>query len=134
MKANDFKKILKPLIKQTIREVLLEEGMLSKVVSEVAAGLNNTLVENQQTIRQSPVRTEDSTQKEKLYEKQRQERIKRLNESSNLKLNVFDDVTVVSESDTKSPLSGVNSNDAGVDISEIQKLSNGKWKTLAGGK
>ena len=134
MKPNEFKKILKPLIKQTKREVLLEEGVLSKVVSEVAAGLNNTLVENQQTARRPTAPREDDPQKEELYEKQRQERIKKLNESSNLKFNVFDDVSVITESDTKSPLSGVSSNDAGVDISEIQKLSNGKWKTLAGGK
>ena len=71
---------------------------------------------------------------EELYEKQRQERIKRLNESSGLGHQVFNNVTQIPETDSKSPLSGIKSNDAGVDISEIEKLSNGKWKTLTGGK
>jgi hypothetical protein len=47
---------------------------------------------------------------------------------------VFDNVTQISETDSKSSLSGIKSNDAGVDISEIEKLSNGKWKVLTGGK
>ena len=47
MKTSEFKEILKPLIEQTVREVLLQEGVLSKVVSEVAKGLNqNLIVEN----------------------------------------------------------------------------------------
>ncbi len=41
MKTNEFKKLIKPIIKQTIKEVLLEEGVLSNIVSEVAIGLQN---------------------------------------------------------------------------------------------
>ena len=134
MKANEFKKILKPLIKQTIKEVLLEEGVLSKVVSEVAAGLNNTLVEKQQTTPVSEKQSQDITKKEELHERQREQRIKRLNESSGLSSQVFNGVKETPESNAKSPLSGVSSADSGVDISAIQKLSNGKWKTLVGGK
>jgi uncharacterized membrane protein (DUF106 family) len=134
MKPDEFKKILKPLIKQTIKEVLLEEGVLSKVVSEVAAGLNHTLVEAQKVSRQTPESSEDKKEKEELYEKQRQERIKRLNESSGLGAQVFNGISELTESDSKSPLSGVHAADAGVDISAIEKLSNGKWKTLVGGK
>jgi hypothetical protein len=133
MKANEFKKILKPLIKQTIKEVLLEEDILSKVVTEVARGFNHTLVEKQQ-ISHSDITAMKDNKQEELYEKQRQERIKRLNESSGLGHQVFNNVTQIPETDSKSPLSGIKSNDAGVDISEIEKLSNGKWKTLTGGK
>ena len=40
MKRSELKKILKPLIKECIREVILEEsGILARVVSEVANGL-----------------------------------------------------------------------------------------------
>ena len=134
MKPNEFKKILKPLIKQTIKEVLLEEGVLSKVVSEVVAGLNHTLVETQKVSPKHTESVEDSKEKEKLYEKQRKERIKRLNESSGLGAQVFSGVAELSEPDSNSPLSGVRPTDAGVDISAIEKLSNGKWKTLTGGK
>jgi hypothetical protein len=47
---------------------------------------------------------------------------------------VFNGISELTESDSKSPLSGVHAADAGVDISAIEKLSNGKWKTLVGGK
>ena len=36
MKKNDLKQLIKPLVKECIHEVLLEEGLLSNVVAEVA--------------------------------------------------------------------------------------------------
>ena len=45
MKKNEFKKILRPLIKEAVREVILEEnGVLSNIIAEVARGLNSNLV------------------------------------------------------------------------------------------
>ena len=40
MKKSEFKKLVKPIIKECISEVLLEEGLLSNVISEVVKGLN----------------------------------------------------------------------------------------------
>tara|TARA_B100000282_G_C31511574_1_gene389627 strand:- start:138 stop:539 length:402 start_codon:yes stop_codon:yes gene_type:complete len=51
MKKADLKKAIKPLVKECIQEVLLEEGLLSNIVSEVANGLQSTnvVVETKQT-------------------------------------------------------------------------------------
>ena len=38
MNKNELKKVLKPLVKQCINEVLLEEGLLSTVIAEVMKG------------------------------------------------------------------------------------------------
>ena len=38
MKKDELKKVLKPLVKQCINEVLLEEGLLSTVIAEVMKG------------------------------------------------------------------------------------------------
>lgn len=47
MKKADLKKLIKPLVKECIHEVLIEEGVLSNVVSEVAKGMqSNVVVEN----------------------------------------------------------------------------------------
>ena len=49
MKKADLKKLIKPLVKECIHEVLIEEGVLSNVVSEVARGMQtqgNVVVEN----------------------------------------------------------------------------------------
>ena len=51
MNREELKKTLKPLIKQCIREVLFEEsGVLSKVVTEVARGMNVAQVEPQRVV------------------------------------------------------------------------------------
>ena len=134
MKTSEFKKILKPLIEQAVKDVLLKEGVLSRIVTEVAKGLNPTLTENTKQEKRTLAVAEDKHADAEQYEKQRQERIKRLNESVGFSTSVFDDVVPVSENDTKTALAGVSSTDGGVDISGIQKLSNGKWKQLAGTK
>jgi|TARA_R110000824_G_scaffold100399_1_gene238748 hypothetical protein len=128
MKVSEFKKILKPLIEQTVKEVLLQEGVLSKIVSEVATGLRAPLVENKKNTQSAALQ---GSQEE--YEKNRQEKIRRLNESTKLQnVNVFENVSRIPENNPQSPLSGVAPSDSGIDISAIQTLSRGKWKRLAG--
>ena len=108
--------------------------MLSQIVAEVAKGLQPTLVENTSVAKSVPADYSDMQDRAEDLEKQRKERIRKLNESAGLGTAVFENVQQVSESDSKSPLSGVHAADSGVDISGIQKLASGKWKQLAGGK
>ena len=129
MKSSEFKKILKPLIEQTVREVLLQEGVLSRVVSEVAKGLNPVLVSEN---KKSDLSMHDKQELEESYMRQKQERIRKLNESTSFKNSVFENVSPIPDSGGRGPLSGVAANDSGVDISAIQSLANGKWKKLAG--
>tara|TARA_R100000008_G_scaffold80495_1_gene62961 strand:- start:3354 stop:3728 length:375 start_codon:yes stop_codon:yes gene_type:complete len=123
MKAEEFKQILKPLIKQTIKEVILEEGILSNIVSEVARGLTSApvLKENKEV--------QDHGKKRQRYEKDREERIRRLNESVSMKADVFEGTAELPES-SHSPLAGRAPDDSGVDIDGILNLANGKWKNL----
>ena len=41
MKRNELKKVLKPLIKECIKEVIFDEGVLSGLISEVLKGTGN---------------------------------------------------------------------------------------------
>jgi len=130
MKTSEFKKILKPLIKQTVKEVLLEEGVLSNIVSEVARGLSgqNLVLEGKPQTKK--VNAEDLQKKAERLEEERQEKIRKLNESSKLG-NIFSSTKQITESKpNQGPLSGLNPSDSGVDISAIQKIANGKWKHL----
>jgi len=124
MKASEFKKILKPLVMQSVREVLLQEGVLSNIVAEVAKGLGSPIVEQNQ-------RDEDLRIKEGKLERQRQERIRRLNESSKFD-NTFSGTREITENSSQGPLAGVTSDDRGVDITDIEKIANGRWKALMG--
>ena len=131
MKSDEFKKILKPLIEKTVREVLLQEGILSRVVSEVAKGLNQPLVESES--RPPAALKKEYTEERQFHEKQKKARIKKLNESAGLG-NVFKNIKELPSDDSRSPLSGLAATDAGVDISGIEKLAKGRWKALVGEK
>ena len=125
MKRSEFKKILKPLIRQTVKEVILEEGMLSNIVAEVVRGVGSSVV--LESKEQSKSKTD--LEAEERYERQRQERIKRLNESSRLPDGVFENTAPIQESQ-HGPLAGQSADDAGVDISGILGLANNKWEKL----
>ena len=128
MKVKEFKKVLKPLIKECIKEVILEEGVLSNVVSEVAKGLQGNLVTENNSRTAS---LQDMKEKEAALEKQKQERIKRLNESAKFQdLNIFEGTKEIVETTQGSPLQGVTSEDPGIDISGIVGLAGNKWKHL----
>ncbi len=124
MKASEFKKLIKPLVMQSVREVLLQEGVLSSIVSEVARGLGKPILENKQI-------HDDLRLKEERLEKQRQQRIKKLNESNKFG-DVFSGTKEISDNNSNGPLSGVSSADSGVDITDIEKIASGRWKALMG--
>ena len=108
MKASEFKKILKPLVEQTVKEVLLNEGVLSKVVSEVAKGLNKTIVSESLQDTRRVVSNKDKDEAEKEYLKRKQERIKKLNESMPFEASVFEGVNEIPKESSSGPLSGIS--------------------------
>jgi len=128
MKASEFKKILKPLIKQTIKEVLFEEGVLSGIVTEVVNGLSSKQVVTETKNNSHRTRKETIAHEQK-YEENRQERIRRLNETSKIG-SVFEGTKEIADSPGHGPLTNVGAGDSGVDITAIEKLASGKWKQL----
>jgi len=72
VKKSDLKELIKPLVKECIHEVLLEEGLLSNVVSEVAKGLQTAPVirEHAETPppRQAPAKRDYNKNKKKLMD------------------------------------------------------------------
>mgnify|MGYP003650058929 FL=1 len=48
MNKKELKALIKPLVKECIREALFEEGMLSTVISEVVKGTSGLIVEQRQ--------------------------------------------------------------------------------------
>ena len=131
MKASEFKKILKPLVMQSVKEVLLEEGVLSNIVAEVARGLGSQrIVAEGITVTKNAPDPEEQKRAAAL-EEQRQKRIKKLNESNKFG-DIFAGTKEIADNPSQSPLGGVAAGDKGVDISDIEKIANGRWKTLVG--
>ena len=139
MKKQELQKILKPLIKECIKEVIFEEGVLSGLIKEVAQGLGSqTIVESTAKpttdfSRRRNLELEAET-KSALLEKKR-----KLEESMGSQFEgIFENVSPItkggspSDSPSQSPLSGYSPDDAGVDISGIMAVATGgkPWKQI----
>ena len=137
MNSKEFKKILKPLIEQTVKEVLLQEGVLSRVISEVVKGVQSPLIESRSQL-EAVERQKEADQRALLEEKKRKDiesRKKIINAAGFNNVDIFKGTEeIIPEGNQHGALSGMHPKDAGVDISAIQKLSSGKWRALAGDK
>jgi|ETNvirenome_6_85_1030632.scaffolds.fasta_scaffold24907_2 hypothetical protein len=142
MKQSELKKVLKPLIKECIKEVIFEEGVLSGLIKEVAMGLNSqqTIVEAKQHVAQ-PEQQDFSRQRVELQQEAAEamkEKKRKLEESMGAGFKgVFDNVNPISkagipgEKTSNSPLSNYAPDDAGVDISGIMAIGAGSnWKNM----
>jgi len=136
MKRSELKKVLKPLIKECIREVILEEsGVLSKVVAEVANGLTTAAPTAQVVVEDRSAEIEHQQYLQKLQEtrNQKQQMLESIGRSAYEGMDIFEGTTpALPESDGRSPLSGRDPRDPGIDISNIAGVNPAMWKTLAG--
>ncbi len=139
MKRSELKKLIKPLVKECVQETILNDGLLSNIISEVASGLGNQfIVENKETV--VPQETnENSFRMEQLRESRQNTRKKLLDEIGKDTFNgvdLFEGTTPIRDSGTpsatsqSSPLSGQSPEDPGVDISGILGIGGHKWKSL----
>ena len=144
MKKTDLKKVLKPLIKECVKETLFEEGILSSVIAEVVKGLGTT----QQLVVEQKQDNEDEVRKMQLQEKQkrsqkinetRKKMLDAIGKSSYNGVDLFEGTTPMSKAGSprdgnspQGPLTGVDPGDSGVDISKFLGKKN-VWKALAGG-
>jgi len=140
MKKTQLKKALKPIIRECIQEALIEEGLLSKIISEVIKGTqpllnNNSYIKENQKAKESE-QIEQKRLLEERWEEER-ERKRKLLDATGLQADIFEGTQPLStagninESSLASgPLAGTDPNDAGVDISGIIALGGNRWKHL----
>tara|TARA_B100001250_G_scaffold325531_1_gene289337 strand:- start:451 stop:861 length:411 start_codon:yes stop_codon:yes gene_type:complete len=135
MKKSDLKKLIKPLVKECINEVLIEEGMLSNIVSEVAQGLQTNLVVESKTIaepRKEPAqkkqqqRTRIANHKRKLMES--------IGSDAYNGVNLFENTEPLNNRETSGGANGQadlgNPQDSGVDISSLMNGASKVWDAM----
>ena len=137
MKKSELKDIIRPIVKECIHEVLLQEGILSSVISEVLAGLNPGLL-REETVKTEP--NKEALIKEELSET-RKKMLKAVGKNAYKGVNVFENTTPLAsagkpnQSPTpNNPLSNVDPRDPGIDINRIfggEMTSN--WNKIAKG-
>ena len=131
---------LKNIIKECVKEVLFEEGVLSNLVAEVAFGISKaqqTLVESAPAPQVNTVQLEEARLQEQEEKRKRLLETKRkmLNAMGSSKLaNVFEGTEPLKQGghpgkvSAHGPMSGRDPNDAGVDISGLFGLAGQKWQ------
>ncbi len=140
MKKSDLKRLIKPIVKECINEALIEQGLLSNIISEVVRGL--------QPIQQPATQSRPVMQETKLIEQQRQEleqqklemmkeQKRKLLDAAGFGTDVFAGTEPIQggiTTESRDPsggqagaLSGVAPNDPGVDIAGIMALGGRDW-------
>jgi len=125
MNKNELKKVLKPLIKECIKEVLLEEkGTLSHIISEVKGGLSAAV---EPVTDQSEVKIfkndKKTRNKKQFFEQKKKQILDAIGKDAYNGVNIFEGTTPteapISEGQARGPLSDVSPSDPGVDISNL---------------
>ena len=141
MRKSDLKKLIKPIVKECIQESLLEDGVLSKVISEVAVGLSSTESIVEQPKKEMTTTTVNRRESEALanLKEQRQKMLDAIGRDSMNGVNIFEGTDPLSSSGEigpggpKNALSGVDPTDSGVDISDLAGIFGDTWKVIKNG-
>jgi hypothetical protein len=120
---------LKNIIKECVKEVIFEEGVLSGIIAEVATGLGAaTLQESSPSPVNRPALSETKKEVLRAVGNQGYEDVKKRFSNPGL----FEGTKPIPEGKGSGPLSGMAPGDPGLDISAIPGAAN--WAAIAAGK
>jgi|TARA_R110000787_G_scaffold58930_2_gene133747 hypothetical protein len=139
MKKNDLKQLIKPLVKECILEVLIEEGLLSNVVSEVAKGMQGNLMVESAPVR--PIRKEEprppsmrnGAEAKKKIREHRKKLLGAIDADAYNGVDLFEGTEPMTSQGASPPHGGPdlgNPSDSGVDISSLVGGASKIWKAM----
>ena len=143
MNKAELKKLPKPLIKECIKEVIFEDGVLSGVVSEVARGMGGVqIVEAQQPEPKAEennfaeMRQQSLQEQKQKIDEHRKKLMGAMGENAYNGVNLFEGTTPITSAGAapgapqtaQGALSGVAPSDPGVDISGLLGSVGKNWK------
>jgi len=139
MKKTQLKELIKPLVKECIHEVLLEEGLLSNVVAEVAKGLQQNVITEAAPPRRQKKRESEKYMKQQAestsrkLQEHRQQMMDAIGKDAYNGVNLFEGTEAL-PAQGPSPSAGTvdlgDSRDSGVDISSLMGKSSAIWQAL----
>ena len=144
MKKQELKDLIKPIVKECIQEALIEEGVLSTIVSEVAKGMQSNLVVEQSRSQRKPRprrNVEDEEMKAKMREAREAMKAKRQSMMDTIGRDSYNGVDLFegteplkkggNAGETAMPsVLGEDPSDAGVDISSLMGGASRIWKEM----
>ena len=133
MNKSDLKKIIKPLVKECIHEVLLEEGLLSNVVSEVAKGMQTNLVVEAQPAAAARKTNSNQAARRKVNE-HRKRMMEAVNKDAYNGVDLFEGTQPMTSHESSAPKAGSvdlgSPSDSGVDISSLVGDASKIWNAM----
>ena len=137
MKKNDLKQLIKPLVKECIHEVLLEEGLLSNIVAEVTKGLQGNLVVENKQKQEKPMFSEDlqipykSEQSRVKLQEHRKKLMDSIGGSAYNGVDLFEGTEPMANSSARQGQTDLGSPaDSGVDISSLMGDASRIWQSI----
>lgn len=141
MDKAELKKILRPLIKECVKEVIFEDGTLSTIISEVLRGTTGQKIVSE-SLSQPKFETKPETnlrieRKQKQLHEQKRKMLDAIGKDAYNGVDLFEGTSPMTSRNNGSmspqgskPMDGVAPSDPGVDISSF--TSSNIWKKLAG--
>mgnify|MGYP001456150485 CR=1 FL=1 len=133
---------LKNIIKECVKEILFEDGVLSNLVAEVAFGITKAQQQILESSHESEKLQTNQVSAQQFKQEQQERKRKQLLETKRKMLDaigsdklsgVFEGTQPLPASSgapAHSPLSGQSPSDAGVDISGLFGINGQRWKQL----
>ena len=135
MKKSELKRIIRPMVKECVQETLLESGLLSNIVAEVAKGLGGQVITEQKAAPAVHKPRVDET-RSRIMKEQRQRLLDEIGKDAYNGVDLFEGTRPAapetSGAQAASPLGDKDPGDPGVDISGILALGGKNWKALMG--
>jgi len=136
MNKNELKKVLKPLIKECIKEVIFEDGTLSSIIAEVMKGTQQApaqpIVEQRQYQPPQPRLETDDEARTRLAAK-RKTLMDSIGQGAYNGVNLFEGTTPAPAQNSgqgQGALDGVAPSDPGVDISKLMNKTSAIWAKM----
>jgi hypothetical protein len=131
MKKADLKQLIKPLVKECIHEVLLEEGLLSNVVAEVARGLHsNVIVETKNIPAEPPIKQQAKQSRQQLHA-HRKKLMEAVGSDAYAGVDLFEGTEPMHQSEPQQGHADLGDpRDNGVDISSIFGNASRIWQAM----
>ena len=130
MNKNELKKLIKPVVKECIHEVLLEEGLLSNVVSEVVKGMNTAPLLETKTPTTKRVSNNDNDIVKKNLSEHRKKMLDAVGKNAYNGVDLFEGTAPLNERSAPGhPDLGVPG-DSGVDISSLMGNASKIWQNM----
>jgi hypothetical protein len=142
MNKAQLKKLIKPVVKECIQEVLLEEGLLTEVVAQVATGITRQpIVENTPKKNNDNLFNEDlqmqrkSREANKKLQEHRRKLLDSIGQGAYNGVDLFEGTEPMRESaspgaSNRPNVLGDDPTDAGVDISSIMGNAGKIWQAI----